>query len=141
MSSGGFGADLGVLPARYIPRALAARSPRSPCPSVTLLSPLKDLQYKQPSEWEVISGREVGTTWASLVVMEMFFTLSFINVSFLVVIFTTVLQDVRGNLGKEYIGSLSYFLQRYLNLQVSQRHIRVLKISLYNVDVGSTDLR
>lgn len=83
----------------------------------------------------------MGATWASLVVVEMFFTLSFINVSFLVVIFTTVLQDVRGNLGKEYIGSLSYFLQRYLNLQVSQRHIRVLKISLCNVDVGSTDLR
>lgn len=60
MSSGGFGADLGVLPARYIPRALAARSPRSPCPAVTLLSPLKDLQHRQPSEWEVIIGGAPG---------------------------------------------------------------------------------
>lgn len=60
VSSGGFGANLGVLPARYIPRALAARSPRSPCPSVTLLSPLKDLQHRQPSEWEVIIGGAPG---------------------------------------------------------------------------------
>lgn len=33
----------------------------SPCPSVALLSPLKDLQHRQLSEWEVIiGGPQVG---------------------------------------------------------------------------------
>lgn len=67
VSSGGFGANLGVLLACYILRALAARSPRSPCPSVTLLSPLKDLQHRQPSEWEVIiGGPQVGASMPPL---------------------------------------------------------------------------
>lgn len=41
------------------------------------------------------------------------------NVNILVVTFNIIFQDVR-TLGKEYMGYLSYFLQKYLNLQVSQ---------------------
>ena len=36
------------------------------------------------------------------------------------IILNTVLQDGRGKLGKDYMGSLSYFLQQYLNLHVSK---------------------
>lgn len=42
-----------------------------------------------------------------------------INVNILVVIVNIIFQDVR-TLGKEYMGYLSYFLQQYLHLQVSQ---------------------
>ena len=58
---GGFVASLEGLLAHYVLRALATESPRSPCPSVTLQSPSKDLQRRQPPEREVIIvGPQLG---------------------------------------------------------------------------------
>lgn len=53
---GGFVASLEGLLAHYVLRALVTDSPRSPCPSVTLQSPSKDLQRRRPPEREVIIG-------------------------------------------------------------------------------------
>lgn len=76
----GFEANLGVPLAHYILQALAAKSPRSPCPSMTLLSPLKDLQHRQPSKWEVIiGGPQVGPPCSTHLCLNMINGLALCN--------------------------------------------------------------